>query len=296
MAIWYRKDTNDREEHNMAGKVLVLGATGNVGAPLVSYLVAGGQAVKAASRHATPVAGAETLRFDYRDPSTFDQALDGVSRAYVLAPGGTVDPKPVLMPFLTRAVERRIGVVLQTVLGVDADDSMPYRQIELFLEQSGAPHVILRPNWFSDNFHTFLLEGISHGVIAVPAADGRSSFIDVRDVAASAAVVLTTSRFDGQAFNLTGPAALSYADAAAVLSRVAGHPIAYTSIDDETFIGMLTGAGVPTDYAHLLAAIYAPVRQGYMAVVTEAVHALTGRAPRSVEQYANDHAAAFKAA
>jgi len=278
----------------MTGKVLVLGATGNVGAPLVSQLVAGGHAVKAASRHATPVAGAEAARFDYANPATFDAALDGVSRAYVLAPGGTVDPKPVLMPFLTRAVERRIGVVLQTVLGVDADDSIPYRQIELFLQRAGTPVVILRPNWFADNFHTSLLEGIRHGVIAVPAADGRSSFIDTRDIAASAAAVLTTERFDGQAFNLTGPAALSYSDAAEVLSRVAGRPIVYTPIDDEAFVKMLTGAGVPADYAQLLAVIFAPVREGWMAGVTDAVQTLTGRAPRSVEQYAIDHATAFR--
>ena len=278
----------------MAGKILVLGATGNVGTPLVSELVAAGHPVKAASRHATPVRGAEAVRFDYGDPATFDAALDDVSRVYVLAPGGTVDPKPVLMPFLTRAVERRVGVVLQTVLGVDADDSIPYRQIELFLQRSGVPLVILRPNWFSDNFHTSWLSGIRQGVIAVPAADGRSSFIDVRDIAASAAAVLTTDRFDGQAFNLTGPAALSYSDAAAILSRVAGRSVEYTPIDDAKFVNMLTGAGVPADYANLLAAIYAPVREGWMAVVTDAVQTLTGRQPRSLEQYANDYAAAFK--
>ena len=198
------------------------------------------------------------------------------------------------MPFLTRAVERRIGVVLQTVLGVDADDNIPYRQIELFLERAGTPLVILRPNWFADNFHTSLLEGIRHGVIAVPAADGRSSFIDVRDIAASAATALTTDRFDGQAFNLTGPAPLSYADAANILSRVAARPIAYTPIDDEAFVGMLTRAGVPGDYARLLAVIFAPVREGWMAGVTDAVQTLTGRAPRSLEQYAIDHAAAFR--
>jgi uncharacterized protein YbjT (DUF2867 family) len=250
--------------------------------------------VKAESRHATPVAGAEAVRFDYANPATFDAALDGVSRAYVLAPGGTVDPTPVLMPFLTRAVERRTGVVHQTLLAVDADDSIPHLPIEWVLDRAGTPVVILRPNWFLDNFHTFWLEGIRHGVIALPAGDGRSSFIDTRDIAASAAAVLTTDRYDGQAFNLTGPAALSYADAANILSRVAGRPIAYTPIEDATFLEILTGAGVPADYAQQLAAIFAPVREGWMAGVTDAVQTLTGRVPRSLEQYATDHAAAFR--
>jgi uncharacterized protein YbjT (DUF2867 family) len=279
----------------MPDKILVLGATGHVGTPLVSQLVAGGQAVKAASRHATPIAGAEAVRFDYADPSTFDDALAGVSRVFVLAPGGTVDPRPVLTPFLTRAAERRVGIVLQSVFGVDADDGIPYRQVELALERSSAPFVVLRPNWFADNFHTAWLEGIRHGVIAVPAGDGASSFIDVRDVASSAASALTTDRFDGKAFNLTGPAALGYNDAAAILSRVSGRTIRYTPVDDEAFVGMLTGAGVPADYARFLASIFAPVREGWTAAVSDAVRTLTGRTPRSFEQYAQDHAAAFKA-
>lgn len=279
----------------MADKVLVLGATGNVGAPLVTQLVAAGVPVKAASRRATSVAGAEAVRFDFGDPSTFDAALSGVSRVYVLAPSGSLNTRETLTPIIERAVGRGVGVVLQSVLGVDADDDIPYRQVELSLERSGAPFVILRPNWFADNFHTYWRAGIQQGVIAVPAAEGKSSFIDVRDIAASAAAALTSARFDGRAFNLTGPAALGYAEAAALLSRASGRPIRYTPVDDDTFVGILTGAGVPADYARFLATIFYPVREGWTAVVTDDVATLTGKAPRSLEQYAHDHAAQFRA-
>lgn len=77
------------------------------------------------------------------------------------------------------------------------DDSIPYRQLELKVERSGVPFVILRPNWFSDSFHTYWLAGIKQGVIAVPAAQGKSSFIDVRDIAESAAAALSSTKFDG---------------------------------------------------------------------------------------------------
>ena len=81
--------------------------------------------------------------------------------------------------------------------------------------------MILRPNWFADNFHTVWLDGIKRGVIAGPAGEGRSSVIDVRDVAACAAAVLMTDRFDSNAFNLTGPEALGYYNAATVISKLA---------------------------------------------------------------------------
>lgn len=277
----------------MAGKILVLGATGNVGQPLVAELVAKGEKVKAASRSGKPVAGAEGVLFDFTDASTFGPVLEGVDRAYVLAPTGTLDILGTLMPFLKLAVERKVKVVLQSVFGVDADDSIPYRQVELFLERSGVPYVILRPNWFTDNFQIFWLEGIKHGVIAVPAGEGKSSFIDVRDIASSAAAALTSSKFDGQAFNLTGPEALSYDDAAVLLSKASGRTIAYTASSDADFIAMLTNAGVPQAYAEFLASIFHPVREGWTAAVSNAVQTLTGKAPRSVEAYAKEKAAVF---
>lgn len=270
-------------------KILVLGAQGNVGRPLVKALLAQGQAVKAASRSGQAVDGAEGVVFDITDPRTHANAFEGVDRAYVMLPAGHVQAQALLTPVVEGLAARGVKIVFQSVLGVDADDAIPYRQVELALIRSGTPYVILRPNWFADNFHTYWKAGIDHGVVGVPAAQGQSSFIDVRDIAASAAAALTQSRFDGQAFNLTGPEALSYGQATALLSEVLGKPVAYQALDDASFIAMLTGAGVPLDYASFLASIFLPVREGWTAAVSDGVQTLTGHAPRSLRTYAQDH-------
>jgi len=279
----------------MSNKILVLGATGTVGKHVVDGLLAKGEAVKAASRTGKPVAGAEGVVFDHGKPETHGPAFEGVDRAHVLLPSGYVDAKGLLLPIIEAAASRKVKVVFQSVFGVDADDSIPYRQVEIALEKSGTPYVILRPNWFADNFHTFWKAGIDHGQIALPAAEGKTSFIDARDIAASAVAALTSSAFDGKTFNLTGPEALSYAEAAVILSDVIGKPVAYNAITDEAFVGILTGAGVPADYASFLASIFYPVRQGWTAAVTGDVETLTGKAPRSLKTYAADYAAALKA-
>jgi uncharacterized protein YbjT (DUF2867 family) len=277
----------------MAGKILVLGATGHVGAPLVAQLVAEKEKVKAASRRGTNVAGAESVRFDYGEKGTYRAALEEVDRAYVLLPGGYTNVVALLEPVIQAAADRKVKVVLQTAIGVDADESIPYRQIERLVMRSGIRFVILRPNWFADNFHTFWLEGIKRGTIALPAGEGRSSFIDARDVAASAAAALISDRFEGNSFTLTGPSPLSYHDAAVILSNVSGRTINYTPINDDTFIESATTAGVARDYAMFLASIFLPVRQGWTSGVTGDVQLLTGEPPRSLEQYAVDHAALF---
>ena len=110
----------------------------------------------------------------------------------------------------------------------------------------------------------------------------------------SAAAALRTDRFDGQAFNLTGPEALGYAEAATILSAATGRPIRYLSVDDAAFIATLTDAGMPKDYAAFLASIFHPVREGWTAAVTGDVATLTGAVPRRLAEYAAYHAATLR--
>ncbi|MGJ7497729.1 SDR family oxidoreductase [Variovorax sp. RT4R15] len=274
-------------------KILVLGATGTVGIPLVAELVARGESVKAASRGARAFEGAEPVRFDYTDPSTFAPAFEGVNRIYMVMPSDSLEVEACLLPVIAFAAARGVKVVMQSVMGVAADEHNPYRKVERALEASGTPWVILGPNWFSDNFHMLWGPAVTQGELALPAGEGASSFIDARDIAASAAAALTTDRFDGQAFTLTGPQALGYREAAALLSRVAGRPIRYTPISDDAFVAMLQGVGLPEVYGRMLAGLFSAVREGATASVSEGVEVLTGRPPRSLERYASDHASAL---
>jgi uncharacterized protein YbjT (DUF2867 family) len=278
----------------MTGKILVIGSTGTIGTPLVKALLARGESVKAASRTGKAAEGAEGVRFDYTDASTYTDAFDGVDRLFLILAGGRLDAIDALTPVVEEAARRNVKIVFLSVFGVDADDSIPYRQVELKIIASGAPYVILRPNWFADNFHTYWKAGIEHGQIAVPAGEGKSSFIDVRDIADSAAAALTSTAFDNKAFNLTGPKALSYGEAATIISQAIGKPVGYSAVSDDVFIGILTGAGVPKDYAAFLASIFYPVREGWTSAVTGDVETLTGHAPRSLETYVADHVAALK--
>ncbi|NSL22547.1 SDR family oxidoreductase [Agrobacterium tumefaciens] len=278
----------------MTGKILVIGSTGTIGTPLVKALLAKGESVKAASRTGKAAEGAEGVRFDYTDASTYTDAFDGVDRLFLILAGGRLDAIDALTPVVEEAARRNVKIVFLSVFGVDADDSIPYRQVELKIIASGAPYVILRPNWFADNFHTYWKAGIEHGQIAVPAGEGKSSFIDVRDIADSAASALTSTAFDNKAFNLTGPKAFSYGEAAAIISQAIGKPVGYSAVSDDVFIGILTGAGVPKDYAAFLASIFYPVREGWTSAVTGDVETLTGHAPRSLETYVADHVAALK--
>jgi uncharacterized protein YbjT (DUF2867 family) len=280
----------------MSGKILVVGANGTVGTSLVPALLRKGEKVVAGSREGRAAQGAEPVRLDLRNPSTLPAALKGVDRIYALSPAGDVDQPGLLLPLIEAAAKQGAKMVLQTAIGVDADDNIPFRQVELALERSGTPFVILRPNWFADNFATYWGKQVRHGEIRVPAGDGKSSFIDSRDIAAAAAAALTSNAHDGKAFNLTGPAAYSYAEAAAMLSKALGRTIGYRSVDDATFKREMISGGLSPEYAEVLAMIFYPVAQGWTAGVTDAVEALSGKAPRSLQASIDDLAGTLKAA
>ncbi|NVI96984.1 NAD(P)H-binding protein [Myxococcus sp. AM009] len=269
-------------------RIAVFGATGTVGSLLVDVLMKQGHHVRALSRRAAAPPGAEAVRFDFAQPGQLGAVLEGMDAAHVLMPADNLSVIEYLTPVIRAAAERGVKVVFQSVMGVEANEADPYRQVELQLERSGLPYVILRPNWFSDNFHLMWSHDVRAGRLMLPAGVGETSFIDARDIADAAAVALTTNRFDGRAFTLTGPRALSFSEAAAVVARVTGRPLEYVAISEGAFIQRMCDAGFDVPYAEMLAALCAAVREQWTAATTDSVQVLTGHAARSFEQYAQE--------
>ena len=275
--------------------VLVLGSTGTVGQEVSKLLIQNGVEVRGATRDASshPVEGVIPVRLDLQDETTFDDALGAAEGVFVMSPPGYAAAHRLLRPFLERALAlpslRRI--VTMSAQGVDADDAIPLRQVELQVEGSGRPWVHLRPSWFHQNFHTFWGHGVRQlGQIRLPAEDARVGFIDARDIAASACAALLAEeeKVVGRAFTLTGPEALTHGEAAAVLGEATGRNIAYASISDEEFRRDLAPSGLPEDYIALLSALFEAVRHGSASQITGHVHELTGQAPRPLQAYAHD--------
>ena len=274
------------------GCVLVVGATGTIGASLVPALVAAGQRVRAASRSGRSAPGAESVRLDLARPATHAEALDGVDRMFLVNPSENLDVAGALFPMIERAAERGIRVVLLSQHRADSDPWNPYAAAERYMREVGARGVVLRPNWFSDNFHTFWAADVARGVLSLPAADGRISFVDSRDIADAAVAALVTDRFDGQTFELTGPEAFDLHQAAALLSSIGGRALRYEPVEPHRYVAALLEAGVPNEYARMLAGLFELVRAGDTGDVTDGVQRLTGLQPRSLARYARERWAA----
>ena len=274
-------------------RILVVGASGTVGSELSRLLKAQGQTVlRATSRAARE---ADQVQLDLVSQAGLEAAFTGMDLAFLLAPPGHANQEALLAPMIDAA--RAAGlkkVVLMTAMGANADENSPMRKAERRLEAAGLACNIIRPNWFMQNFNTFWIQGIrTAGQIFLPVGSAKGSFIDARDIAAVAARLLTTDDRQGQDFDLTGPRALDHSEVAAILSRTTGQAIGYTDITPEAMLQGLLGAGLPKDYAEFLVMILGYFKAGYAERTTDAVQQITGQAPRSFEQYAQDYRASW---
>ena len=152
----------------------------------------------------------------------------------------------------------------------------------------------LRPNFFMQNLLGMADAIKSQGAIYQPGANESASHIDTHDIAAVATAVLTDpAAHAGQAYTLTGPQSLTFHQVADVLSRVLGRPVKYVGVPREAAEQAMLGGGVPERYAEALSELMDDYRAGKMSAVTDDVERVTGRKPRTLEQFAQDHRAAF---
>ena len=272
--------------------ILVTGASGTVGSEVVKAL--GGRSARVRAGYRTRPqnvpAGVESVKLDYERPETIRPALQGVDTLFLLS--NTVDPERKVVDEAKRAGVKRI--VKLSVIGA-AEEGFTFarwhRAVEKYIEASGLGWTFLRPNGFMQNVVTYMGETIrSQSAIYSPAGNAAASHVDARDVGAVGARVLTDKGHEGKAYELTGPAALTYGQIAEILSRVLGRTIGYVPISPEQYRQAAVAAGTPEGYANALVDLNRYYLEGKASVVTPAVRQLTGRDPIPFEQFARDYA------
>ena len=283
----------------MAGKILVIGATGTVGRLLVSELATIGEPVRAATRDPATAAKrggfsdkVEIAQFDLERVSTFARALDGVDSVFLVARPGDDNSDRYAFPLID-AMERGgvRRVVDLSAMGAELRPDFALRKIELRLESSRMTYTHLRPNWFMQVFTSGALRASIRALhaIRIPAADAKISWIDARDVAAVAAVALTRDGLhENNALTLTGGEALGYAEIASLIGEATGVAVRYEAVTEDEGKVVLKAGGFPEQWVERLTMFYRLVRQGYAAPVSTAVHDMLGRPARTFAEFARE--------
>jgi len=268
---------------------LVTGSSGNVGGPLLDALRAHGAAAIGAHQTATP-SDDQCRLLDFLQPSTFPTALEGVDRVFLMRPPPISDTKRYIRPFITAMSNAHVEhVVFLSLMGVNR--VMPHWQIEQDLRESGLGWTMLRPAFFAQNLGAAYLTDIrDHDRIRLASGNGRTSFIDTRDIADVAALVLASPpEHRGKAYTLTGPQAIGYHEVASRLSASLARPICYEPIGLLRYRRELLAAGSPPDYVRVQLLINIIAKLGLAAKVNNELPRLLHRPSRTLQTYIADH-------
>ncbi|MFA5632916.1 MAG: SDR family oxidoreductase [Porticoccaceae bacterium] len=283
----------------MKAEILIVGGSGNIGSGLVDILAKQDIAVKLATRKPQECAarqGVAAVYFDYDDPASWEPALAGIERVFMIPKVGDPFPDQTVMPFIDRA--RQAGVerlVFSTAMGLDKDWRV-LAVAEDHLIKSGINHTILRPGWFMQNFNPgYMLHAVRNGVITLPGSDDcQLSFIDTRDISAVAAAVLLNDGHFGKAYTLTGPRAYTWPQAAALLTQACGHPVKYENVTEKQARDGLLALGTSPYRVEQMLQMMRAMREGIYGEVSSSVRDVLGREPISLEQFAAENAHAWK--
>ena len=285
--------------------ILVTGATGTVGLPLVRALCAAGEPIRALVHQPLrggPITrlGAEVVSGDLSTPNSYRDALEGVDRAFILTPSGPTQGEQE-MAFIDAAIEAGVSLIVKhSAVGANPNASgldSAHGRVEGYLHEKGVRYVVVRPTQFMQNLLRWAPSIARAGALVVPLVDEsvRVNLVDVRDVVEVEVEALTQPRHVGHTYTAAGPELLTYGEIAERLSEGVGSPIPLRVVSADRYREEAAQAGYPAGPVNRLVDYFSTLRGGQTALAVKGgdVATITGHAPRSVEQFAHDNALAL---
>ena len=275
--------------------ILVTGANGTTGSEITRQLVAAGRPARVLLRNPAKAADLPKSGFDialgsFEDIPSLNNAMKGVEVVFLVS---FEHPEQLALQANVIEAARRARVrMIARLSASSADPESPdplvanHGKGDRQLAQSGLGYVLIRPQWFDQNFLTYC----PGGSIRLPAGQARLPFVDVRDIAAVTIKALSEPGHDRQAYVLTGPEALNHAEVAAILSETTGKRFVYEDMAPEAYRRQLIDGGASAFYADLIINLFALMRRRGTAPVHDDIRKILGRGAIAFRQFAKDFA------
>lgn len=292
----------------MKETILVTGATGTVGSETIKALSGLDIHVRAGVHSLIKgdrfrgLPNVDMVHLVFQDPETLRVAFTGVDRVFLITPlaENQVEAAKKMIDMARQTGVRHIVRLSASVAGTRPDIQLGrwHREVEEYLEASGIPYTHLRPSSFMQNFvsHATAASICDANAIYMPFGQARVSFVDARDVAAVARVVLTEPGHERKVYELTGPEAITVNEVAHALTQATDRLITYVDVPDEAALKAMHQHQMPDWMVAALTELNGVCRAGSASQVTDTIEKLTHRKPRSIFDFAQDYSSCFQPA
>jgi NAD(P)H dehydrogenase (quinone) len=272
--------------------IVITGASGKLGRRVAELVLEQTSDVILTTRSPESLSGlgADVRHADFDDPASLDAAFAGGSRLLLVSLPVIGARVPQQIAAVEAAARAGVGHISYTSIVNPGPENpaavaVEHRQTEEAIEASGLAWTFLRNSIYADLQPMSAAAALATGQLVTNTGDGRTAYVTREDCARVAAAVLTGDGHDGQAYDVTGPEALSADDLAAIYAELGGKPVEVVQVDDAAYAaGLVEHAGMPPAMAEIYATFGAATRNGALAAQTDIVQRLTGQAPGSVRE------------
>jgi uncharacterized protein YbjT (DUF2867 family) len=278
-------------------KILITGATGNIGFEVIRFLsklecrnklIAGVRNIEKAKHNFTAYPQLNYVHFDFEDFATFDNALLGIDKIFLMRPPHISDIERYFKPLLGKIKDKNIRqIVFLSVQGAEKSRVIPHNKIERLIKQSGVDFIFLRPSYFMQNLTTTLIADIrSKRKIILPAGRAKFNWIDVENIGEAAAMLLTRfAAYQNQAIEITGLENEKFETVARLIDDLIDKPLKYQKVNPLKFYRMKQREGMAKGKIMVMILLHFLPRFQKEPKISDFYERLTGKKPTTLKEF-----------
>ena len=281
----------------MQRRILVTGASGNVGKAVINYLsliaadskiIVGTRNIQKTKELFANFPDLEYVHLDFEEPSTFQKALSGVDTVFLLRPPHISNVQKYIAPFIEEISSEDVNEILfLSVQGAEKSKIIPHSRIEKLILEHNIPYIFLRPSYFMQNLTTTLLDDIRvHQNIVLPAGKARFNWVDADNVGEMAAVLINDfNRYKNNIHEITGYENKSFDEVVDQISVVTGNNITYTSMNPIQYFRFKKKKGMKKEKILVMIMLHFFSRFQKSPSISTFYEHLTGKRPTTLKDF-----------
>lgn len=250
--------------------ILITGATGNIGFEVIRFLskidssnriIAGVRNIEKARNVFKDFSNLDYIHFDFEDFDTFDNALKGIDKIFLLRPPHISDIDKYFKPLISKIKEKNIKqIVFLSVQGAEKSKVIPHNKIERLINENGLDFIFLRPSYFMQNLTTTLIGDIqTKREIILSSGKAKFNWIDIENIGEAGAILLDRfGDYKNQAIEITGLENENFEKVTELINNSINNPIKYRNVNPFRFYrikkreGMVKGMIIVMILLHFL--------------------------------------------